>query len=174
MQPKALHCGEELKCVGRRYSRWEGLDVCIEDKLICDGIVHCEGEEDEMGCSEEAARKCEGRYYQGHKCDQSYKQPGGGDCGENLKCIARDGRFVGRKICVPSEFICDNTLQCQGGEDEDKCEVKYIEKKIFSVDEGVICTSRSVNLTQIGDGTGHFFPYRGGLPYHWSYKRVET
>ena len=164
MPPKEglLHCGQELKCLGRKDSSWEGLDVCIEDKYKCDGIVQCEGEEDEMGCSEEATETCE-KSYGGDECDNIYKQPSGGDCGENLKCIARDGRFVGSEICVQSDFICDNTLQCRGGEDEDNCEVKYIEKKIFSVDEGVVCTSRSLNLTKIGNGTGHFFPYRGGL-----------
>ena len=159
-----LHCGEELKCVGRRDSKWEGLDVCIEDRYKCDEIVQCEGKEDEMGCSEfhgRASKRCEGNG-SGYQCDNIYKQPAG-DCGENLKCIARDGRFMGFEICVPNDFICDNTLQCQGGEDEDKCEVRYIEKKIFSVDEAVVCTSRSLKLTKIGNGTGHFFPYRGGL-----------
>ena len=164
MPPKEglLHCGEELKCVGRYRSGWEGLDVCIAKELMCDGTVQCEGGEDEKGCSDSIRfDECD----VSGRCDKFYKQPAGGNCGEKLKCIARDGRFVGLEICVPSEFICDNTLQCQGGEDEDKCEVKYIEKKIFSVNEGVICTSRSLNLTKIGNGTGHFFPYRGKVVF---------
>ena len=178
MPPKngSLHCEEEeLKCFGKKGSRWGGLGVCIEEKYKCDGIVQCEGGEDEMGCSRNATKNCEGTsvgtrvpsdgyIFNGHECDKFYKQLLGGVCGEKLKCIARDGRYVGIEICVPSDFICDNTLQCQGGEDEDNCEVKYIEKKIFSVDERVVCTSRSLNLTTIGNGTaGHFFPYRGGL-----------
>ena len=149
-----------------RKGKWGGWDVCIEDKYKCDGIVHCDGGEDELDCySEKATKKCEGTSIlkQDHKCDKFYKQPLGGDCGENLKCIARDGMFMGFEVCVPSDFICDNRLQCQGGEDEDNCEVKYIEKKIFSVNEGVICTSQSLNLTKVGNGTGHFFPYRGGF-----------
>ena len=162
MPPKEgfLHCGKELKCVGRKDSGWEGLEVCIEEKYKCDGTVQCEGGEDEIGCSEEATGWC---HYE--RCNKFYKQPSGGDCGEKLKCIARDGKFVGGEVCFPSDFICDNMLQCQGGEDEDNCEAKYIEKKIFTVDEEVVCTSRSLNLTKIGNGTGtgHFYPYRGGL-----------
>ena len=171
-----LHCEEELKCVGRE-GKWGGLEVCVADEFKCDGIVQCEGEEDEIGCSEQANRLCEGYSWEfvGYKCDKFYKLPAGGDCGEKLKCVARDGVFVGFEICVPSEFICDNTLQCLGGEDEDNCEVKYIEKKIFSVDERVVCTSRSLNLTQIGNGTGHFFPYRGrGQCYHKSNSRIPN
>ena len=129
------------------------------------------GVEDESGCSEEYTELCEGnhnRYMGGsnpEQCDKFYTLPSGGDCGENLKCIARDGKFMGYEICVPSDFICDNTLQCQGGQDEDKCEARYLDKKIFSVNEGVICTSRSLNITKIGNGTGYFFPYRGMMVY---------
>ena len=34
-------------------------------------------------------------------------------------CTARDGKWAGKKICVPEKFRCDNFLQCLGAEDED-------------------------------------------------------
>ena len=62
------------------------------------------------------------------------------NCGEKLSCVARSGKWKGRKICVEEEFICDNTLQCLGGEDEVNCEESvYIEKKIFKPSELFVC-----------------------------------
>ena len=46
------------------------MEVCIERDLKCDGIVHCDGEEDEAGCY---AKYCIGR-----NCDKYYKMPKGG------------------------------------------------------------------------------------------------
>ena len=148
-------CGMDLKCVALG-GRWEGLEVCIEDQYRCDGIVQCECEEDEIGCPEEATKKCTQ-----YLCDQYYKQPKGKSCGDNLKCVARDGKYEGFEICIPSDYICDNTLQCAGGEDEDECEPDYIEKNIFTIDQAVVCTSLGLNITRLGNVTGQFFPYRG-------------
>ena len=54
--------------------------------------------------------------------------------------MARSGKWKGLKICVEEEFICDNTLQCLGGEDELECEEsEYIEKKIFKPSELFVC-----------------------------------
>ena len=62
------------------------------------------------------------------------------NCGEKLSCVARSGKWKGLKICVEEEFICDNTLQCLGGEDEVDCEESvYIEKKIFKPSELFVC-----------------------------------
>ena len=48
-QPKEglLHCGEELKCVGRG-GKWRGYEVCIKERNKCDGIVQCLGQSCKM------------------------------------------------------------------------------------------------------------------------------
>ena len=65
------------------------------------------------------------------------------NCGDKLTCIARSGKWEGQKICVEEKFICDNTLQCMGGEDEDEirfgCKEKYFEKNIFKKSEQFVC-----------------------------------
>ena len=66
------------------------------------------------------------------------------------------------KICVEEEFICDNTLQCLGGEDEVNCEESvYIEKKIFKPSELFVCRrtfkylsdAASKDISQISNST---------------------
>lgn len=170
LPPKqGLSCNSgEIKCVARK-GIWSGLEVCLDKNYECDGIIQCNGEEDEASCGRDAnvsdSKTCDvdAKRENGHKCNKFYKQPSGGQCDEMLKCIARDGRFKGFEVCVPSEFICDNSLQCQGGEDEHDCDEQYLEKKIFRMEEDVICTSRNLTLTINGTTTGHFFPYRGGF-----------
>ena len=96
-------CGEKLKCTARGGIRgkWKGLEVCIEEQYKCDGVLHCEAEEDEAGCSLEATEGCEGKYWrEEHDCTKSYTLPDG-DCGEDeLKCTARSGRWAGEKVCM--------------------------------------------------------------------------
>ena len=53
--------------------------------------------------------------------------------------MARSGKWEGEKICVEEEFICDNTLQCMGGEDENDCDMEYFTKKIFKPSERFVC-----------------------------------
>ena len=53
--------------------------------------------------------------------------------------MARSGKWEGEKICVEEEFICDNTLQCMGGEDENACDMEYFTKKIFKPSERFVC-----------------------------------
>ena len=40
---------------------------------------------------------------------------------------------------MEEEFICDNTLQCMGGEDENACDMEYFTKKIFKPSERFVC-----------------------------------
>ena len=61
------------------------------------------------------------------------------NCGDKPTCIARSGKWEGQKICLEKEFICDNTLQCMGGEDEKDCEETYFKKKIFKESEYFVC-----------------------------------
>ena len=49
-------CGEELMCTARA-GKWKNIKVCIFDKYRCDRVVHCEGEEDEVGCRLQAGPK---------------------------------------------------------------------------------------------------------------------
>ena len=77
--------------------------------------------------------------------------------------MARSGKWKGLKICVEEEFICDNTLQCLGGEDELDCEESvYIEKKIFKPSELFVCRrtfkylsdAAAEDISQIPNSTG--------------------
>ena len=61
------------------------------------------------------------------------------NCGDKVTCVARSGKWEGEKICVEEEFICDNTLQCMGGEDENDCDMEYFTKKIFKPSEFFVC-----------------------------------
>ena len=75
------------------------------------------------------------------------------DCGEKVTCVARSGKWRGQKICVEEEFICDNTLQCMGGEDErigeeEDCTMEYFKKKIFKPSELFVCTSTFKYLSE--------------------------
>merc|ERR1719264_685122 len=74
-----------------------------------------------------------------------------GDCGEKLKCKARQSLQVkisrfeivsvnkGDEVCLDKKLKCDLHPQCQGGEDEllDECNEAY--KKLFSKDQTFIC-----------------------------------
>ena len=73
------------------------------------------------------------------------------NCGEKLSCVARGGKWKGQKICVEEEFLCDNTLQCLGGEDEDECETEYFKKKIFKPSELFVCKRTFKYLTVVSN-----------------------
>ena len=53
-----------------------------------------------------------------------------------LTCAARDGRWKGETICLDEKYICDNTFQCEEGQDEapvqHSCQTKDVAKKIVS------------------------------------------
>ena len=76
-------------------------------------------------------------------------------------CTARDGKFAGKKICVEKKFQCDNHLQCQDGKDEEMCEEEYKTKRIFTMDELIICRSPFLNITSEENKKGKFFTMRG-------------
>ena len=80
---------------------------------------------------------------------------------KSIDCVSRDGRFKGETIRVPEKFICDNTLQCAGGEDELNCKEEYIVKRIFTVSERFTCPWPYLNVTRPDNSSGKFFPYRG-------------
>ena len=150
-------------CRGRDFSKWswrdamgwKNLDVCIEKKYRCDGVVHCKGEEDEINCDQKATKECIG-----DDCDKVYRQPGGEDCKrKQLMCRARDGRWAGWKICLEEKFKCDNHVQCEDGSDEEDCEEIYKKRRIFPMDHHHICRSPFLNIT--GNKAGKFFPMRG-------------
>ena len=143
--------------------RWGNLDICIEEKYKCDGVLHCREGEDETGCAEEATERCEGNRQDGFKCDKYYKQPAGGHCleEEDLLCTARDGRYAGFKICVGKKFHCDNFLQCEDGADEAHCEAEYQQKQMFTSDQKYICRSPYLEVRNEENETGRFFPMRG-------------
>ena len=78
-----------------------------------------------------------------------------GDCGEQVKCTARDGKWAGEKICLEKRFKCDGYVQCEDAEDEINCEEKYMDRKIFTRDQRHICRSP---FLEIKNKTSHFFP----------------
>ena len=53
-----------------------------------------------------------------------------------LTCTARDGRWKGETICLEEKYLCDNTFQCEEGQDEapvqHSCHTKDVAKKIVS------------------------------------------
>ena len=113
--------------------------------------------EDETNCNQGATSYCGDT----SDCDKAYKTPTGRHCnGEEVMCTARDGRFVGKKICVEKKFQCDNFLQCEDGKDEEMCEEEYKKKRIFTRDQRVICRNPFMNITN-ATGSGKFFPMRG-------------
>ena len=75
-------------------------------------------------------------------------------------CTARDGLFVGRKICLEEKYRCDNFVQCQDGKDEEDCEKKYSEKRIFQRDQNCVCKSPFLAIKNEQNETGKFFPLR--------------
>ena len=84
----------------------------------------------------------------------------GGDCA--VRCTARDGRWKGETICLDEKYICDNTLQCEEGEDEapvrQSCRKEYVKKKIFLAGQTFPCPTH--NLT-INGSKIPFAPLRG-------------
>ena len=150
-------CGEDLKCraLGGKYA---GETICLKDRYKCDQVANCKGWEDETNCTEKATSEC---WHSG--CDQFYRlAPDGDQCDEkdSLVCTARDGRWAGRKICLPEKFKCDNYLQCGDGKDEEGCEGKYKEKRIFRKDHHFICTRPFLSITSKDGVRGRFFPMR--------------
>ena len=75
-------------------------------------------------------------------------------------CTARDGLFVGRKICLEEKYRCDNFVQCQDGKDEEGCEKTYSEKRIFQKDQSFVCKSPFLEIKNEQNETGKFFPLR--------------
>ena len=136
-------------CTARQHSKWEWMEVCIEDQYKCDGVLHCWNDEDEVGCSQEATERC------ASECDEHYKQPEGGDCGEKLKCTARAGKWAGFKICLDKKFKCDNYVQCEDAKDEENCEKEYLDRGIFTHDQRHRCQHPFLETK-----TGKFFPMR--------------
>ena len=102
-----------------------------------------------------------GKWVFGPKCAKAYKPPTGGHCEkEEVMCTARDGKFVGRKICVGKKFQYDNYLQCEDGKDEEQCEEEYTKKGIFKRDQRIICRSPFLRISNEKNETGKFFPMR--------------
>ena len=60
---------------------------------------------------------------------------------EEVMCTARDGEFVGKKICVEKKFQCDK------------------KKRIFTRDQRVICRSPLLKMSN-DTGSGKFYPMR--------------
>ena len=147
------------------YSIWKNKSVCIEDQYKCDGVIHCEGEEDEVNCTLTVTEKCEcknGYCFYNTQCDKAYKGPDGGHCVEkdDLLCRARDGKWAGENICLKKKFLCDNYVQCEDGKDEVGCEGEYLRKRTFPRDHRFICRSPFVEIRTEENKTGKFFPMR--------------
>ena len=157
-EPKDGYCdGEELMCTAYG-GKWRKQKVCIKDQYKCDRVRHCDGNEDETNCTQEATSDC----FERGDCDKAYKAPAGGHCEaeDELMCTARDGRFARKKICVEKKFQCDNHLQCKDGKDEEKCEEDYKKKGIFTREHRIICRSPFLIITSEENQTGKFFPVR--------------
>ena len=149
-------CGGDLMCTAWG-GKWKNLTVCIKDQYKCDGVVHCEKEEDEANCNQTATKKC---WHE--KCDQAFKGPSGGHCEDkdDLMCRARDGKWAGENICLKKEFLCDNYIQCEDGKDEERCEDEYLRKGIFPRDYNFVCKSPFLEITTEENKTDRFFPMR--------------
>ena len=64
--------------------------------------------------------------------------------------LARSGKWVGKMICIEEEFLCDNTLQCLGGEDERDCAALYLKRKIFRPSETFVCKKSFLKIGNFG------------------------
>ena len=112
------HCDrEEVMCNARSLKRWD-QNVCVKDQYKCDGVVHCQGNEDEAKCTEVTNSSCENKWVTGEgfdgDCDKAYKPiPRHCEKEEEVMCTARDGKFAGKKICVEKKFQCDNYVLCE-------------------------------------------------------------
>ena len=80
---------------------------------------------------------------------------------KSVTCQARDGKFKGEKILVEEPFICDNSIQCDDGADETKCDEEYISKMIFTIKDKHRCNSVYLNITRADGSTDRFYPQRG-------------
>ena len=94
-----------------------------------------------------------------------WKVSGVEDCGEDLMCKARDGKWAGENICLKKKFLCDNYIQCEDGKDEEHCEGEYLRKRIFPRDYRYVCRSLSLNISRENE-TGKFFPVRAIRCHH--------
>ena len=83
-----------------------------------------------------------------------------GDCGKDLMCRARDGKWAGENICLKKKFLCDNYIQCEDGKDEEHCEGEYLRKRIFPRDYHYVCRSASLIIKNEENKTGKFFPLK--------------
>ena len=147
-------CGEKLMCTAQQHTKWDGLDVCIDEQYKCDGVFHCQRGEDEIDCSQEATKWCGSDM----NCDKHYKQLEGGICGEEkLMCTARAGRWAGWRICLSEKFQCDNFVQCEDARDEDNCEEEYLNRGIFTRNDRFLCKSPFLNISN----GKQWFPMRG-------------
>ena len=82
------------------------------------------------------------------------------NCGGNLTCIARDGRWAGTEICLDKKFLCDNHLQCENGEDERGCDREYLRRRVFTKDQHYICKTPYLVIKDAQNTTGRFYPIR--------------
>merc|ERR1712192_106775 len=82
---------------------------------------------------------------------------------KSMTCVARAGKFKGQLILLEEHFICDNSIQCLDGADEDEaeCDDEYVRKKIFTINDKHPCNSIYLNFTRSDGSTRRFFPQRG-------------
>ena len=67
--------------------------------------------------------------WRGQNCldgSSEIKPAEGGDCGGELMCTARGGRWFGLKVCIKDQFTCDEVIHCRGEEDETNCSQQLI------------------------------------------------
>ena len=160
--PQNGTCGDDLMCRAT-IGWWWKKKVCIKDQYKCDGVVHCDGEEDEANCNQTATKKC---WWE--DCSKAYQPLPDGHCEnkDDLMCRARDGKWAGENICLKKKFLCDNYLQCQDGKDEKQCEDEYLRKGFFPRDYNYVCRSVSLNISNEKNETGKFFPMRAIRCHH--------
>ena len=112
---------EESTCPGSL----ECGNVCLARDKLCDGLQHCEGGEDELGCDERTCSDGEFRCSSGRCIPEAWKCDGRPDCdsGEDeVACAAScpPGQWLcGEGRCIEAALLCDGTRDCGLGEDED-------------------------------------------------------
>ena len=176
--PWRLWCfaGEPFECSELKNATAVDPRVCSSQAFWEHVPCVLEEEEDKdwpsYRCTGNSSGSCwEGQVHQGklyvsdpgcpdetHKIEQKSQERK--DCA--LTCTARNGRWKGKTICLDEKYICDNTLQCEEGEDEapvrQSCRKEYVRKKIFLAGETFPCPTH--NLT-INGSKIPFAPLRG-------------